>query len=186
MRGLPIAVFFLTACNVYLLSPAHSQASDVDNRIANAVLPLPAPLQAGATVVAYDADMKQTILRRGTNDLICIADGPGSGFSVLCQHENVMAYWLRGVELVAGGASRQERDEIRNEEMEQGRLPAPEPGQARYGLAGRDAESATPIMVVMLPFATKETTGLSTEPNNYRPWLMQAGTVGAHIMIPGK
>jgi len=186
MRSLPIAVFLLSACNLSLSSLAHSQGSDVDNRIANAVLPLPAPLQAGATVVAYDADMKQTVLRRGMNDLVCVADGPGSGFSVLCQHERVMAYWLRGVELVAGGASRQERDEIRNEEMEQGKLPAPEPGQARYGLSGRDPESATPIMVVMLPYATKETTGLSTVPSNYRPWLMQAGTVGAHIMIPGK
>ncbi len=162
-----------------------SIAQDAD-RIAAALLPLPAPLRAGATVVAYDADLNRTVLREGTNELVCVADNPRPGFSVICQHESVEAYWVRGLQLVAGGASRQERDRIRNDEIDQGKLPRPESGQARYGLAGSAPENATPIMVVMLPYATRETTGLSTEPDNYRPWLMEAGTPSAHVMIPGK
>jgi hypothetical protein len=105
---------------------------------------------------------------------------------VVCQYEDVEAYWLRGAQLVAGGATRKERDRIRNEEMEEGKLQRPSPGQARYGLSGGSPESATPIMVVMLPYATSESTGISSEPDNYRPWLMEAGTASAHIMIPGK
>ena len=125
---------------------------------------------------------------RETSDLVCVADDPRqNGFSVVCQHEKVEEYWLRGVQLLAGGASRDERDQIRNEEMEEGKLPRPEAGQARYGLNGSDRETATRMMVVMLPYATEETTGMRTEPNeDDRPWLMLGGTVSAHVMVPGK
>jgi hypothetical protein len=40
-------------------------------------------------------------------------------------------------------------------------------------------------MAVHLPYATSESTGFSTEPDNYRPWLMDAGTPNAHVMMPG-
>ena len=92
MRGFLIAALLLSAWNLGALPPAHSQESHLDELIANAVLPLPAPLKAGATVVSYDADMMRTVLRQGTNDLICVADGPGAGFSVLCQHKSVEAF----------------------------------------------------------------------------------------------
>jgi len=37
--------------------------------------------------------------------------------------------------------------------------------------------------VIYTPFATAESTGLSTEPTEGAPWLMFPGTAGAHIMI---
>jgi hypothetical protein len=37
--------------------------------------------------------------------------------------------------------------------------------------------------VIYVPFATAETTGLSTKPVENGPWLMDPGTPGAHIMI---
>ena len=37
--------------------------------------------------------------------------------------------------------------------------------------------------VIYLPFATPESTGLSTKPGENAPWLMYPGTAGAHIMI---
>ena len=37
--------------------------------------------------------------------------------------------------------------------------------------------------VIYTPFATPESTGLSTKASDNAPWLMSPGTVGAHIMI---
>jgi hypothetical protein len=37
--------------------------------------------------------------------------------------------------------------------------------------------------VIYVPFATPESTGLSTKPAENAPWLMYPGTAGAHIMI---
>jgi hypothetical protein len=37
--------------------------------------------------------------------------------------------------------------------------------------------------VIYVPFATPESTGLSTKPSDSAPWLMSPGTAGAHIMI---
>jgi hypothetical protein len=37
--------------------------------------------------------------------------------------------------------------------------------------------------VTYVPFATPESTGLSTKPSDNAPWLMYSGTAGAHIMI---
>jgi hypothetical protein len=41
-------------------------------------------------------------------------------------------------------------------------------------------------MAVHMPGATGATTGLPEEPDSYRPWLMNAGTPVAHIMMPGQ
>ena len=175
----------LVLCGLCMIMQVQAQ-DNVAVIIADAVRPLPAPLRDGATVVSYDENFNRTVLRQGKNQIVCNADSPKPGYSVVCQHQDVEAYWLRGAQLVAAGNSRKERDKIRNEEMEKGTLARPEPGLARYGLGGATRESATPIMVVMLPYATSESTGLSMEPDNYRPWLMEAGTPSAHIMIPGK
>ena len=37
--------------------------------------------------------------------------------------------------------------------------------------------------VIYVPFATPQSTGLSTKGSDGAPWLMSAGTAGAHIMI---
>jgi hypothetical protein len=37
--------------------------------------------------------------------------------------------------------------------------------------------------VIYVPFATAESTGLSTKASDGAPWLMFPGTAGAHIMI---
>ena len=54
---------------------AHSAAPHLsaEQQIAVAVLPLPADLRAGATVLGYGADGKLTPLRRGTGDMTCLA-----------------------------------------------------------------------------------------------------------------
>ena len=55
-----------------------------------------------------------------------------------------------------------------------------------YTIHGTELKNALLLTTVYLPGATSESTGLTTTPSHYRPWLMFAGTPVAHIMIPGK
>jgi hypothetical protein len=72
-----------------------------DARIAAAVLPLPPNVRAGATVVSVD-DGVETVLRKGSNGMVCTADAPGNlTFYVMCLHETVHAALRRSVELRA-------------------------------------------------------------------------------------
>ena len=59
-----------------------------------------------------------------------------------------------------------------------------------YVLAGKGYDAAAGKVidgslrwVVYVPYATAESTGLSTKSKKGEPWLMDAGTPGAHIMI---
>ncbi len=59
-----------------------------------------------------------------------------------------------------------------------------------YVLSGSEYDSATGKVagaylrwVIYTPFATPESTGLSTKAAPGAPWLMFPGTAGAHIMI---
>jgi hypothetical protein len=74
---------------------------------------------------------------------------------------------------------------ILDEEVAAGKLTV-ESGRTTYMLSGPALVGALPIMTVTLPNATAESTGLPTEQDNYRPWLMWSGTAVAHVMIPGK
>ena len=55
----------------------------------------------------------------------------------------------------------------------------------RYDAATNTIADEYTRSVIYLPFATGETTGLSTKgpPSPGSPWLMDSGTAGAHIMI---
>ena len=69
--------------------------------------------------------------------------------------------------------------------MASGKLQAPPTGTAMYSLSGKTKESARGMWVVLVPGMTAEQTGLPTQPTaNGTPWLMRAGTPGAHIHIP--
>ena len=157
----------------------------VDEQIQEALLPLPESLRAGATVVLESEPGKRTVLRPGDSQIICRADTPAPGFSVVCYHSSADALFTRSEQLTAEGRSEEESRDILSAEVNSGKLPVAK-GAAYYRLAGASPHTALTMMGVFLPNATSESTGLSTEPNNYRPWLMWAGTAAAHIMIPGK
>jgi hypothetical protein len=111
-------------------------------------------------------------------------------FEVVCYHASLEAYIVRGRELRAEGVTGREADEARWAEAEEGRLSLPEPSIILHILTGEgyDAEEdriLDPFMrwVIYVPYATAESTGLSTEPARGSPWLMYPGTPGAHIMV---
>lgn len=159
-------------------------------QIAAAVQAAPEERRDGAGVLGYDASGKLTTLREAKNDLVCLADNPGDdNFSVACYHKDLEPFMARGRELAAAGHKGRERHEIRWKEVDDGKVPMPRQPRMLYVLSGKGYDAATNTIaepylrwVVYTPYATPETTGLSTEPGN-EPWLMYPGTAGAHIMI---
>jgi hypothetical protein len=168
-----------------------------EDQIASAVLAAPEDRRAGAEVLGYDAQGKLVTLRKGGNEMVCLADKPGDArFSVACYHKDLEPFMARGRELEAQGLKGGERNEkYRWKEIKEGKLAMPKEPRMLYVLAGKGYDAASASVtegavrwVIYVPFATAESTGLSTKSIKGGPWLMDAGTAGAHIMItpPGK
>ena len=166
-----------------------------ERQIAGAVMPLPEPQRAGATILGFGADGKMTTLRQGTNDFICLADNPAvPRFHVACYHKGLEPFMARGRELRAQGHQENAVDSIRVVELRSGRYAIP-PYAALYQVFARaeDYDAATgavkspgALHVIYTPNATAESTGLSPRPVPglpAAPWLMQGGTPVAHIMV---
>ncbi len=163
-------------------------------QIAAAVLPLPPDARASAKVLGYGADGKLTTLREGTG-MTCLARDPKSTrFHVACYAQSMEPFMARGRELRAQGVTNAaEVDSIRFREAKSGKIAMPKFPAALYSLTDGDfdpktgtAPGARHLYVVYIPYATAETTGLSTKPNGNQPWIMFPGTPKAHIMFtPG-
>ena len=180
-----MVAFFLLLMFVVSPGVAVGQEPAAAQQIADAVAPLPESLRAGATVVLASEPGKRTVLREGTNAMMCQADTPAPGFAVSCYHKAIDPYVSRVFELLAAGKSDEEIGETVSAEVKAGKFQV-DAGRVTYAAWGPSRTSALPIMSVIVPDATAESTGLSTELNYYRPWLMWDGTPVAHIMLPGQ
>ena len=160
-------------------------------QIAAAVLAAPAELRAGAAVLGYNAKGELIRLREGKNELICLATDPAAAkFHVACYHKDLEPYMARGRELIAKKVTGNDRNDVRWKEVADGKLFMPHEPRTLYVLDGNSYDAATGKVadaylrwVIYTPFATPESTGLSTKASDGAPWLMSPGTVGAHIMI---
>ncbi|HEU0119239.1 MAG TPA: hypothetical protein VFQ91_01855 [Bryobacteraceae bacterium] len=174
-------------CAAAVLLPG--QAAPPAVQIASAVLAAPAERREAATVLGYDAQGKVVTLRQGSNDLVCLADDPAvKGISVACYHKDLEPFMARGREL-AETYKGKDRHEKRWKEVDEGKVKMPREPRMLYVLTGTSFDPAKGVMadsylrwVVYTPYATAESTGLSTKSGS-APWLMYPGTAGAHIMI---
>lgn len=159
-----------------------------------ALLAAPADLQGGATVLGYDQDHRLKVLRQGTNEMICLADDPSvPGLNVACYHKDLDPFMARGRVLRAEGKTMDELMEIRGKEVDNGTLKMPKTPTTLYVYSAKpddynqetgEVKNGYLRSVVYVPYATAESTGLSTKPGAPGiPWLMDAGTHRAHIMI---
>ncbi|MBI1786683.1 MAG: hypothetical protein HYR60_03905 [Acidobacteria bacterium] len=173
------------------LGPAFAEDSrPPEEQIASAIQAAPKDRRNEATVLGYNAKGEVVTLRKGSNDLICLADDPADkAFSVACYHKDLEPFMARGRELAALGEKGKERHEQRWKEVQDGKVPMPREARMLYVLTGTGYDAAkgeviSPYLrwVVYVPYATPESTGLSTTPGP-APWLMYPGTPGAHIMI---
>jgi len=174
-----------------------TQAQDIlskSDQIISATQVVPEKDRATATVIGYDANYNQTVLRKGTGALICIANNPKSkSFSVACYHKDLDPMMARGRALRKLGKNRSEIETIRAAEAKEGTLKLPKNPSTLYVLYGKkaryDKDSKKIIdgnirYVVYMPWATVENTGLPIAPQvPGGPWIMFPGTYRAHIMI---
>jgi len=178
----------------FLLFAGLAAAADIPPaaaQIAGAVLAAPAELRDGAAVLGYNSEGKLVTIREGKNELICLASDPAkTAFNVACYHKDLEPFMARGRELLAQKVTGAKRNEIRFKEMEEGKVAMTRAPRTLYVLTGTSFDAATGKVqdaylrwVIYVPFATPESTGLSTKGSDGAPWLMSPGTPGAHIMI---
>ena len=176
---------------VFAAIAAAAEVPSAQVQIAGAVLAAPAELREGAAVLGYDAQGGRIQIRGGNNELICLATDPTkTDFNVACYHKDLEPFMARGRELLAQKVTGAKRNEIRFKEVEDGKLPMPREPRTLYVLTGASFDAASgqvrdPYLrwVIYVPFATPQSTGLSTKASESAPWLMSPGTAGAHIMI---
>lgn len=161
------------------------------DQIALAILAAPEDRRDGAAVLGYNESGELVELRAGSNEMICLADDPAKQeISVACYHEDLEPFMKRGRELSAQGLTGMDRHRARWREVGEGKVSVPSQPRTLYVLTGSSYDSKTGELadsylrwVIYSPYATPESTGLSTEPSPGAPWLMYPGTAGAHIMI---
>lgn len=183
---------------VFPCSLLHAQSlPSAEIQIAGATAPAPEDLKDGARVLGFNEAGDMIELRAGSNDFVCLADNPfDDRFHAACYHNAMDPFMSRGRELKKEGADRNASRETRLKEIEAGTLKMPEAPAALYQLFGEasslnletgEVSEVRPLYVMYMPYATTETTGLSSQaPMQGAPWLMDAGLPWAHIMYsPG-
>ncbi len=161
-----------------------------EEQISTAILAAPEDRRADATVLGYDPTGALVTLRKGPGDMLCLGDNPRiNGINVACYHNDLEPFMARGRELSEQGLTGSARHEKRWKEVDDGKLEMPREPRLLYVLTGKGFDAAAGAIhesylrwVVYSPYATPESTGLTTEPNS-GPWLMYPGKAGAHIMI---
>jgi hypothetical protein len=179
---------------VISISSTFGQTPSSEIQIKTALLAAPEDMRAGAMVYGYNAKGEFVVLRKGTNELVCLADDPKSnGLSVSCYHKDLEPFMARGRELKAAGKTFQEIFDMREAEAKSGKLMMPKQASNLqiYSAKADDYNAATSEVtkgnfryVVYIPWATAASTGLPIKPEAPgMPWIMDPGTHRAHIMI---
>lgn len=197
MKQLLLLITFY--CLLFNAAGLHAQNNipPASMQIKAALTIAPEHFKAGAKVYGYTQQGEWTVLRQGSNKLICIADDPAKKrFHVVCYYKALEPFMKRGRELRRKGYSEAKVNKIRRQEIKSGELSFPDRPMALYNLFGPpgafDYETgtlikATPLYVIYVPFSTRKSTGIATKPPAPgAPWLMEAGLPESHIMIPGE
>lgn len=191
MRIRTIVPLLLAAVAAPGLSAQDTEAPGRERQVGEAVLAAPEAMRAAATVLGYGGQPRPsdplTVLREGTNDLICLADDPAAdGFHVACYHRSLDDFMALGRRLRAEGKDGAQVMDERYSALEAGSLVMPERA-ALYSLTAEGGapspEGARRLIVVYVPGATVEEMGLPDRPGGGWPWLMLPGTPWAHVMI---
>jgi len=170
-------------------------APPADIQIKLATMAAPADKRDGATVLGYNAKNELTELRKGTNEMICLADDPAQkGLSVSCYHRDLEPFMKAGPRAQTARKKRPMKSmKIREEEVKARKWAMPKQPTTLYVYSAKD-ENYNPTTgevkdgylryVVYIPYATAESTGLPLKPEAPgMPWIMDPGTYRAHIMI---
>jgi len=187
--------YFIALSLLFLFNFSYAQEIlPAEIQIKTALQAAPQDQKDNATVLGYDSNGKLVVLRKGTGELTCLADDPAKkGISVACYSGNLEPFMARGRELLAEGKTEKEKQEIRNKEIDEGKLKIPHAPNILYVLSGTEEnynkstgelKDGNMRYAFYVPYATLKSTGMSAKPSfPGMPWLMEAGTAKAHIMI---
>ena len=178
-----------------MLAAQNAAPPPVAQQIAAAVHALPAAMRDSATVMGYRTGTRLEVIRPGTNGMRCLAlYVTRPDFHVACYHDSLEPFMARGRELREGGMTNARQvDSARFAEIGSGKLKMPAQGML-YTLTGKKETfnaatgaitGAQLLAVLYIPNATTASTGLPTSGGGGGPWLMNAGTPKAHVMIIG-
>ncbi len=175
-------------------SAAVAQIPPDEVQIKTALLSAPSDKRANAMVYGYNAKGEFVVLRKGSNEFVCIADDPKQkGISVSCYHKDLEPFMARGRALKAQGKTAEDIFKIREAEAKSGKLRMPKQAanlqvftadEENYNAVTGEVTKGHYRYVVYIPWATAASTGLPTKPESPgMPWIMNPGTHRAHIMI---
>ena len=175
-------------------SVAFAQIPPAEIQIKTALLAAPSDKRANAMVYGYNAKGEFVVLRKGSNEFVCIADDPKQkGISVSCYHKDLEPFMARGRALKAQGKTAEDIFKIREAEAKSGKMRMPKQAanlqvfsadEENYNAATGEVTKGHYRYVVYIPWATAASTGLPTKPEAPgMPWIMNPGTHRAHIMI---
>jgi len=196
------AIAVCYGCNSKKDSPAADNETPASKKeipsaaiqIKSALLSAPAEKRDGCTVYGYSPDKQLILLKQGTNELICLADNPDEpDFSVACYVKELEPFMQRGRELRQQGIKDDSLFNEREKEVKAGRLQMPKQPAALYVYSSKEEDYNRTTgevkkgylrYVIYIPYATVASTGLPEKPSaDGMPWIMNAGTHSAHIMI---
>jgi hypothetical protein len=184
--------------SLYLLScqlvTAQTKAPAPAIQIKLASLAAPEEKREGAAILGYNEKGELVQLRKGSNEMICLADDPKQkGFSVSCYHQDLEPFMKRGRELKAEGKSQKDVIALRDEEARAGKIPLVKAPSTLFVYSAKDEDcdlvngtvkNGYLRYVIYIPYATSESTGLPLKQDiPGMPWIMDPGTPRAHIMI---
>ncbi|MDP3466856.1 MAG: hypothetical protein Q8S11_00875 [Daejeonella sp.] len=187
-------IFVIALISLGLTLKAQNAIPSAAIQIKTAELAAPADKRGASSVYGYSEKGEFILLRKGTNEMICLADDPKTpGLNVACYHQDLEPFMKRGRELKSQGKTPKEVTDIRDHEAKSGWFPMPKQPASLFVYTAK-AENFDPMTgtvkdgylryVVYIPYATAESTGLPLKPDvPGMPWLMDPGTHRAHIMI---
>lgn len=159
-----------------------------------AIMAAPEEKRAEAKVYGYSPEGAFITLREGTNDFVCLAPNPKqSGLFSYAYPVQLDPFMARGRELMAEGKNTKQKNEVREAEIKAGKLHMPQDPNTLFCYWGKtenldpetgEIKEALRRYVIYVPYATAQSTGLPDKPAlPGMPWLMDAGSYKAHIMI---
>ena len=188
------AVITETTSVVHTTLPFKTDVPNAEMQIKLALLAAPPEKRDSATVYGFDADNQLGVIKKGTNEVICLADDPSdSSFSVACYNKELEPLMQRGRELRKQGMQSKQIFDEREKEVKEGKLKMPETPATLYVYSAdlKDVNRSTGEVkngymryVIYIPYATAASTGLpETQSAPGMPWIMDPGTSHAHVMI---
>ena len=153
-----------------------------------ALLPAPAQMREGATVIKWKSDFSYDTLKKGTNRLVCYERPVQPGqqpFSVECTSIANLERVAQSLRIEASVTDPKERRAAFEAAEKSGKWPKPEFGSVFYNMNGPTQAQARSHATIAVPGATNQSLGLPENGTQGGAWIMDAGTSAAHIMMPG-